>query len=138
MPVATLTVRRCANCGGPLAASNKGTTCYRPCKAPVEMSIPRTAVIPERVLWAAEIFYGLSRTEMFVKKEESALAMHRRRVIIYLLETDARLPDHKVSSLVNRDNSSVTSAFHSVEKKIARFADDILAIRKLYAQYPAG
>ncbi len=137
MPVATLTVRRCANCGHTLAASNKGTTCYRPCKALVETSIPKSAVEVEEVLRAAETHFDQSRKEIFVKQNDGPLA-HRRKVIIYLLEMDARLPDHKVSALVNRDNSSVQSAFHSVEKKMDLFADDIIAVRKLYPYCKVG
>lgn len=130
-------LRRCMNCGHALAHSNKGTTCYRACRAPVENTAPEHIMSTKKVLHAAETYYGQTISEIFIKLNTGPLA-HKRKVIVYLLQKDCRLADDKVAALAGRDNNAVVSAFNSAEKKLSFLAEDIIGIRKLYPYIKAG
>lgn len=130
-------LRRCINCGHTLAQSNKDTTCYRPCKAPVESTAPEHIVSATKMLRAAEDYYGETISEIFVKINTGPLA-HKRKVIVYLLQKDCRLANDKVAVLAGRDNNAVVSAFNSAEKKLSFLAEDIIGIRKLYLYTKTG
>ncbi len=118
------------NCGRKLSIYNKTGYCLHDCRKADYFAIPKSRTKAEDLLEAAETHFGLKIQEIFGSGKDADM-VRMRKVIIYLLMTDAKLKETPVGKLVGRDRSTIDGMFNSAMQNISEHAPVIDAIRKL-------